>query len=49
MQATARAVSREAVKQYWTERAASDSTNATTNDVHLRHLERATLVKHLRD
>ena len=49
MQATARAVSREAVKQYWTERAASDSTNTTTNDVHLRHLERATLVKHLRD
>ncbi len=36
------------VKQYWTERAASDSANATTNDVYLRNLERATLVARLR-
>ncbi|MGA2494181.1 MAG: class I SAM-dependent methyltransferase [Roseiarcus sp.] len=36
------------IKHYWTERAASDSANATTNDVHLRDLERATLVGRLR-
>jgi ubiquinone/menaquinone biosynthesis C-methylase UbiE len=36
------------IKQYWTERAATDSANATTNDVHLRVLERETLVARLR-
>ena len=36
------------VKQYWTERAATDSANATTNDVYMRVLERATLVEQLR-
>jgi len=36
------------IKQYWTERAATDSSNATTNDVYMRMLERATLVEHLR-
>ena len=36
------------VKQYWTERAATDSANATTNDVYMRVLERATLVERLR-
>ncbi len=36
------------IKQYWTERAAADSANATTNDVYLRVLERETLISHLR-
>jgi len=36
------------IKQYWTERAATDSANATTNDLYLRVLERETLISHLR-
>lgn len=36
------------IKDYWTERAATDSTNATTNDVYMRVLERATLIERLR-
>lgn len=36
------------IQQYWTERAATDSANATTNDIYLRVLERATLVERLR-
>jgi SAM-dependent methyltransferase len=48
MNASVQALSKTAVKQYWNERAASDSANATTNDVYLRALERTTLVAHLR-
>ncbi len=36
------------IKDYWTERAARDSANATTNDIFLRALERDTLVAHMR-
>ena len=36
------------IKQYWTERAATDSANATTNDIFMRVLERETLIAHLR-
>ncbi len=36
------------IKQYWTERATTDSANATTNDIYLRVLERETLTSHLR-
>ncbi len=36
------------IKQYWTDRASTDSANATTNDVYLRVLERETLISHLR-
>jgi ubiquinone/menaquinone biosynthesis C-methylase UbiE len=36
------------VKEYWNERAAADKANATTNDVFLRELERATLIAQLR-
>jgi len=37
----------EKIKDYWNTRAATDKANATTNDVWLRDLERATLVEHL--
>jgi ubiquinone/menaquinone biosynthesis C-methylase UbiE len=36
------------IKAYWNDRAATDTANATTNDVFLRELERATLIDHLR-
>lgn len=36
------------IKAYWNERAAADQANATTNDVFLRELERATLIAELR-
>ncbi|HWG06325.1 MAG TPA: class I SAM-dependent methyltransferase [Beijerinckiaceae bacterium] len=36
------------VQKYWTERAATDSANATTNDVYLRVLERVVIQEHLR-
>lgn len=36
------------IKTYWNERASSDKKNATTDDIHLRALERATLIDQLR-
>jgi len=35
------------IKTYWNERAATDAKNATTNDIHLRVLERNTLIAQL--
>lgn len=35
------------IQEYWSERAATDSANATTNDAYLRVLERATLIERL--
>jgi ubiquinone/menaquinone biosynthesis C-methylase UbiE len=36
------------IKDYWNQRAATEPANATTNDVFMRVLERATLIEHLR-
>lgn len=36
------------IRDYWNQRAATDANNATTNDVFMRVLERATLIEHLR-
>jgi ubiquinone/menaquinone biosynthesis C-methylase UbiE len=36
------------IKDYWNDRAAADKANATTNDIFMRELERATLIANLR-